>query len=77
MVCWEALTDEFFQIVSNAAEYRRYAKVARKLAEQKQSSDRFMWAQLAQLWDKAADRMVAKEKADGKVTPNGGQVHQP
>jgi hypothetical protein len=51
--------------------------VARKLAEQKQSSDRFMWAQLAQLWDKAADRMVAKEKADGKVTPNGGEVHQP
>ena len=46
--------------------FRRYAEVARKLAEQKQSSDRFMWAQLAQLWDKAADRMAAKEKAAGR-----------
>ena len=59
------------------AKYRRYAEVARKLAAQVQGSDRFMWAQLAQLWDKAADRMASKEKAAGKVTPNGGEVHQP
>jgi ATP-dependent exoDNAse (exonuclease V) alpha subunit len=34
------------------AKYRHYAEVARKLAEQKQGSDRFMWARLALLWDK-------------------------
>ena len=40
----------------NAAEYRRYAEVARKLAEQQQGSEALMWAQLAQLWDKVAER---------------------
>jgi hypothetical protein len=36
-----------------------------------------MWAQLAQHWDKVADRTAAKEKAAAEVTPNRGEVHQP
>jgi hypothetical protein len=44
-----------------SAEYRRYAEVARKLAKQQQRSDGFMWAQLAALWDKVADRKAAEE----------------
>jgi hypothetical protein len=57
------------------AKYRHYAEVARKLANQLHGSEAFMWARLALLWDKAADRMAAKEKASGKMTPNGGEVH--
>jgi hypothetical protein len=48
-------------IVPNSAEYRRYAEVARRLATQQQGSDGFMWAQLATLWDKVADRKAAEE----------------
>jgi len=36
-------------------------RVARKLAKQQQGSDGFIWAQLAKLWDKVADRKAAKE----------------
>lgn len=61
----------------SSAEYRRYAEVARKLAKELQGSEAFMWAQLAVLWDRAADRQAAREKAAAKVTPNGGEVHQP
>ena len=52
----------------NSAKYRRYAEVARKLAMQQQGSDDFMWAQLAQLWDRVADRKAAQEaqSAGGK-----------
>jgi len=52
------------------------AEVARKLARQQQGSEARMWAQLGQLWD-AASRMAAKEKAAGKMTPNGGEMPQP
>jgi hypothetical protein len=64
-------------IMPSSAKLRRYAEVAWKLVKQQQGSDRIMWAQLAQHWDKAADRMAAKEKAAAKVTPNSGEVHQP
>jgi hypothetical protein len=47
--------------VPNCAKYRRYAKVARKLAKQQEGSDGFMWSQLAALWDEVAERMAAKE----------------
>jgi hypothetical protein len=47
--------------VTNSAEYRRYAEVARKLAKQQQGGHGFMWAQLAALWDNVADRLAAKE----------------
>jgi hypothetical protein len=63
--------------VPSSAKFRRYAEVARRLAKQLQGAERFMWAQLAQQWDKVADQMAAKERAASKVTPNGGDVHLP
>jgi hypothetical protein len=45
-------------IMPSSAKLRRYAEVAWKLVKQQQGSDRIMWAQLAQHWDNAADRMV-------------------
>ena len=76
MTIHQGLAECTVAFVPSSANYRRYAEVARKLAKQPQASDRLMWAQLAALWDKAADRIAAKEKA-GRVTPNGGEVHQP
>jgi hypothetical protein len=63
--------------VPTSAKFKRYAEVARKLAKQQLGSEAFMWAQLAQHWAQVADRMAVKEKAAGKVAPNGGEVHQP
>ena len=50
-------------MIDPQSEYRRYAEVARKLAKQQQGSNGFVWAQLAALWDKVADRMAAKGSA--------------
>ena len=56
------------------SEYRRYAEVARKLAKQQQGSNGFMWAQLAALWDKVADRMAAKERSCLRRAASGKRV---
>jgi hypothetical protein len=48
-------------IVPTLAKYRRYADVAQRLAKQQQGSERFMWAQLAALWERVADRKAAEE----------------
>ena len=64
-------------VVPTPAKFRRYAEVARKLAKQQEGAEALMWAQLAVLWDSAADRMAAKEKAAAKARPNGGEVLQP
>src|SRR6516162_10629597 len=51
------------------SEYRRYAEVARKLANQQQGSNGFMWAQLAALWDKLVFFFPAEDGIrDYKVT---------
>ena len=61
-------------MIDPQSEYRRYAEVARKLAKQQQGSNGFMWAQLAALWDKVADRMAAKERSCLRRAASGKRV---
>ena len=55
----------------SSAKYRRYAEVARRLA---QGSDGFMGAQLAALWSEVADRKAAKE---GQLLPRRETENSP
>jgi hypothetical protein len=64
-------------VSANSAQYRRYAQVARQLAKQPLGAHGFMWAQLATLWDKAADRMAAKEGQPPRLPSDRGEVQQP
>ena len=48
------------RMIPNSAEYRRYAEVARQVANEEQGLDR-LWIELALFWENVAEYRAAEE----------------